>query len=156
MSPKHSSNANPAYFLFIFRNAEPTGKPIFHYPTSACSATPKSSRDPIPGGSSSAPEPPSSEFCGAALPRPRVPAFSPRLPLAASLGRVFFFFFCAGFLFPLRTPRVCVALSPRHNAPLHFLGRGLARASDLGGAESQGSRVTRGHRGQTKSLQPLM
>lgn len=27
-------------------------------------------------------------------------------------------------LFPLSTPRVCVALSPRHNAPLHFLGRG--------------------------------
>lgn len=98
-------------------------------------------------------KPPSSEFSGAALPASACAcAFLPGCPSLPVWGG----FFPLGFLFPLRTPRVCVALSPRHNAPLHFLGRGLARASDLSGAKSQGSRVTRGHRGQTKSLQPLM
>lgn len=131
----------------------PQRNPLSIPPRPACSVTPKPSRDPTAQGARGTPQTPQQRIFQGGFARQRVCLrFSPRLALAASLGRVF----STGFLFPLRTPRVCVALSPRHNAPLHFLGRGLARASDLSGAKSQGSRVTRGHRGQTKSLQPLM
>lgn len=140
----------PTFFLYL-EMQNPQGSPF--------SITPPQLAEPLlnPGEDPAwLQNPPAVSFLGQLCPEHLCLLFLLGCPSLPVLGRDFYFFFSTGFLFPLRTPCVCVALSLRHNAPLHFLGRGLGRASDLGRAESQGSRVTRGHRGQTKSLQPLM
>lgn len=73
----------PICFVYLEKQ-NPQGNPFSITPLQL--AAPKSSREPTAEGASLAPE----SFSGVALPRARVPALSPRLSLAASLGRVFF------------------------------------------------------------------
>lgn len=132
--PLHSLNTlqKQSKPIFTCRKAEP------HFPSPpSLLSPPEASRAPL-----ATPSP--VLLC----PAPRVPALRPSLPVWGGL-------FPPGFVSFEHTPCLCCSFSAAQCAS-PFPRPGLARASDLGGAKSQGSRVTRGHRGQTKSLLRLM
>lgn len=102
------SKSNASLFAFHIEKSSPQGEALFPPPQPDSPTPQQQSPRSSPG-----------PFLGAT----RVClCFAPSRPSAFFWGGGTF---PAGWvLFPLRTPRVCVALSPRHNAPLHFLGRG--------------------------------
>lgn len=114
LCPKALLKCKPSPFSFyILETQNPRGSPFSIAPLQL--AQPPLSAAQSPGRAEGA----SSDFLGCLCPEHVCLRFPPGCPSLPAWGGLF----STGFLFPLRTPCVCVALSPRHNAPLHFLGR---------------------------------